>query len=257
MNEPPNERSVHRIWNDHWTVNAPEVVVTLNDRFTAEAFRELRNFANPSDTSILDVGCGTGRFSALFAKAMPQCTVTGIDFSRSAIDISQQLKRALKLDNLILCEASAFNIPFADDQFDFVFSQSVVQLFGSERREDALREMIRVTKPGGKVLVSVTNWHCFPHTIYKFVLSQRGVPYEYGYEKSFTRRELMSLFRYHGLRNIECSGYYASYGFYRLRYRLRGFYSRLFGAIGALVDRIDGGWISRRFGFEIMIKGEK
>ena len=81
MNEPPNEHSVQRIWNDLWAINAPEIAVTLKDRFTPEAFRELRNFANPSDTSILDVGCGTGRFSALFAKAMPQCEVTGIDFA--------------------------------------------------------------------------------------------------------------------------------------------------------------------------------
>ena len=259
-NKTSMEQSIERIWDRHWASSAGGITSPLRDRFTIDAFRAISGFVNGRDTSILEAGCGTGRFCALFASTMPQCAVTGIDISPSALDIARQLKSALRCENLTFQQADLFKLPFPDGQFDFVFNEGVVQVFSCENDRsyaNALREMTRVTKAGGKVLVSVVNWHCYPHTVYKWLLKRRKVSYEYGYEKSFTGNELVRLFHEHGLRNVEFSGYYPSYGFHRLGNRLGGISSTLFHAVGALIDRFDRGWISRHFGFEIIVKGEK
>lgn len=252
------EELTRRLWNGHWTNNLSTVTATITSRFALEAFRAISSFVTQSDRLILETGCGTGRLCGLLARQYPGAKVTGIDFSTKALDFAQQLKIALGCVNLTLAEANMFHLPFRNDQFDLVFNEGVIQHYnqsGSPTYVDALQEMIRVTKPRGKVIVSVVNWHCLPHTIYKWVLDKRRIRYEYGDEKSFRRDELVRLFQEHGLRNVKTSGYYPSYGFYRLSNRFGlGF---LLTAAGHLIKIVDFGWISKHCGFEIVVKGEK
>jgi hypothetical protein len=140
--------------------------------------------------------------------------------------------------------------------FDMVFCEGLISQFSIGTERDALREMMRVTKRDGKVLVSEPNWNCLPHTIYKWLKRRLGIPYEYGYEKSFKSQELIRLFRDLGLSGIESCGFYPAYGFYRLAYRL-AHCARLFKVIGRVVDTIDNEWCSRLFGFQVIVKGNK
>jgi len=252
------EEPISRIWNEHWTNNPSTVTATIRNPFTQEAFRAISAFVTASDASILETGCGTGRLCGLLARQYPGARVTGIDFSPKALDLARQLKATLGCVNLTLAEANMFQLPFRNDEFDLVFNEGVIQLYsqsGTPTYVDAIEEMTRVTKPRGKVIVSVVNWHCLPHTIYKWILKKRRKRYEYGDERSFRRNELVRLFEEHGLRNVETSGYYPSYGFYRLGNPLG--LGCLLAAIGRLVNIVDFGWISRYFGFEIVVKGEK
>jgi ubiquinone/menaquinone biosynthesis C-methylase UbiE len=252
--------AIHELWDRSWAQSSLEAMAPLKDRFTVEAFARLRRFITNNDRSILETGCGTGRFSVLLAREFPNATVVGTDVSSSALSIARELGSLVKCSNVTFQEGDVFRIPFPDDSFDVVFSQGVIQLFGTHASPsyvDAMHEMIRVAKPGGKIIISVTNWFCFPHTIYKWQLGRRHIPYEYGYEKSFRLSELIRLFGEVGLHNIESSGYYPSYGFYRLEWKARRRYRRLFHALGVLVDKFDAEWMSRRFGFEIMVKGTK
>ena len=247
-----------RLWNRHWADNRSTVTATIRSRFTREAFRTITAFVTQSDTSILETGCGTGRFCGLLAKQYPEAKVTGVDVSPQALAMARQLKATLGCVNLTLAEANMFQLPFRNDEFDLVFNEGVIQMYcqsGGPTYADALQEMIRVTKPSGKVIVSVVNWRCWPHTIYKWVLKKRRKRYEYGEEKSFRSDELVRLFRQRGLCNVETAGYYPSYGFYRLGnpFGLRP----LLTSVGRLIDIVDCGWIARHFGFEIVVKGEK
>ncbi len=95
---------------------------------------------------VLEVGCGTGlvlRRIAKFAR-----TARGVDLSPGMLEKA----RARGLDVL---EASATELPFPDDSFDVVCSFKV--LAHVREIDRALREMVRVTRPGGHVLAELYN----------------------------------------------------------------------------------------------------
>ena len=135
-----------------------------------------------------------------------------------------------------------------------VFNEGVIEHFHNYK--DSVKEMIRVTKPSGKIIIAVPNWYCFPHTIYKKVV---GTKFEYGYEKSFRHGELIRTAKECGLENIELKGFYPAHGIKRLEE-----YSRWFRIVGNRIDRVTtkldlctNGLFSSYFGFEIIIKGVK
>ena len=112
-----------------------------------------------NDWLALDVGAGTGKIA--LALAQMGGTVFALD---SAIGMLQQgSASSLEMgigDNLILTNACAENLPYRDNSFDIIFSFRFLHLFPVEAYADFLREMIRVVKPGGYVVVEVKNpWY--------------------------------------------------------------------------------------------------
>lgn len=99
----------------------------------------------------LDVACGTGALSIPAAQRGAQVVAT--DLSPAMIELVQSnAKRSgVTLEARVM---DGQNLEFADDTFDMAGSQWGVMLFPDLPR--GLREMVRVTKPGGKVLL-----HCF------------------------------------------------------------------------------------------------
>jgi len=245
------------IWNRNWErqnqIN-PERI--LNSRFTQEAYRCLKSYIDESkDKLILEAGCGTGRLCCLLARDFPNLQVIGMDISPNSLKIANRLKEYLQLSNVSFETGNLFQMPYPDNYFDVVFNDGVIEHFSLNENpnyKDALKEMIRVTKPKGKIIVDVPNWYCFPHTIYKWLLKKLGRPFEYGYEKSFKHRELIELFKEFNLTNLELRGYYPAHGFYRFSK-----YSRIFSLLGKAVDILDNKYIANRFGFMLLIKGEK
>ncbi len=103
-----------------------------------------------SNNIILDAGCGTG----LFAKKLSQFgTVTGIDIHPHALSFSR--RRGVRVR-----KASVESIPFKDNTFDIVASIDVIYHKAVVDDIKALREFIRVLKPGGLLVLRVpsVNW---------------------------------------------------------------------------------------------------
>ncbi|KAJ7082521.1 S-adenosyl-L-methionine-dependent methyltransferase [Mycena crocata] len=99
---------------------------------------------------ILDVGCGPGTITADLAKLNPAGHVTGIE--RSAEDVLQQARDSAKaqgIANITYAIGDVLSLDFPDNSFDVVHAHQVLQHVPDPVR--ALREMIRVTKPGGFV----------------------------------------------------------------------------------------------------------
>lgn len=245
------------VWDKNWQnqsqINPEEI---LNSRFRQEASRCLKNFINAKkDRLILEAGCGTGRLCCLLARDLPDSQVIGMDISSNALMISNRLKEYLQVPNVFFKMGDLFHIPYPDNYFDIVFNDGVIEHFPLNEDlnwKSALEEMIRVTKPKGKIIVDVPNWYCFPHTLYKWILKKMGKQFKYGYEKSFRHSELIKLFEEFNLINLELSGYYPAHGFYRL-----SGHSPVFNLLGKLIDRLDNKYIADLFGFMILIKGEK
>ena len=105
---------------------------------------------------VLDVACGTGVLTrAAAARAGPSGKVTGLDLSARMLAIAAQLGPALTWR-----EGDAQNLPYADESFDAVVSQFGLMFVPNAPL--ALREMMRVLKPGGHLAVAV--WASLPDT---------------------------------------------------------------------------------------------
>lgn len=104
----------------------------------------------------LDVGCGTGDDVRALAELVgPTGKVVGLD--NSATMIAEACSRSEGSDLPVeFLQASIYGIPFPDDSFDACRAERVFQHLDAPVR--ALREMKRVTKPGGRISVIDTDW---------------------------------------------------------------------------------------------------
>ncbi len=100
----------------------------------------------------LDVGCGGGMYM-LETLASRSSWVGGIDFDRKHVELTQWRLCAKRLSKAFVAQASAEMLPFADQSFDTLLCIEVIEHLAA--RQDALREMWRVLRPHGKLLVSV------------------------------------------------------------------------------------------------------
>jgi ubiquinone/menaquinone biosynthesis C-methylase UbiE len=116
-------------------------------RLTVPLARELIDAVEPRPGArVLDVATGTGHV-ALEAARM-SCEVTGIDYAPGLIDVAVRRAEAEGLD-VDFRVADAENLPFEDDTFDVVVSAIGVMFTADHDR--AASELVRVTRPGGRI----------------------------------------------------------------------------------------------------------
>ncbi len=108
---------------------------------------------------VLDVGCGIGKTSAAFARRGAR--VVGVDISPRMVEWAKETAaREGVLDRVEFRTADARQLPFGDATFDAVLCESVLAFVPD--KDNALREFIRVCKPGGYVGLNETMWLAHP-----------------------------------------------------------------------------------------------
>jgi arsenite methyltransferase len=127
-----------------------------------EVWSEVLDRAGLTGTeNALDIGCGRGAVTVQLALRLPEGHVTGIDLWRN-IDQSGNNTSATEANlalngvegRVSLETADMTKLPFADNTFDIATaSLSIHNVKTSDGRADAIREAIRVLKPGGKLLI--------------------------------------------------------------------------------------------------------
>ena len=102
---------------------------------------------------ILDIACGTGDFSIAIAKTMgPDSHVTGVDISEGMLAVMREKLEAEGLEGRVGCgQGDSEAMSFADASFDRATIAFGIRNF--EHREKALKEILRVLKPGGKLVI--------------------------------------------------------------------------------------------------------
>jgi SAM-dependent methyltransferase len=98
---------------------------------------------------VLDVACGTGVLAReALARTGPTGQVSGLDPGPGMLTVARELAPAIDWR-----QGTAESLPFADQSFDRVVSQFGLMFFAD--RLQALREMLRVVRPGGRMVVAV------------------------------------------------------------------------------------------------------
>jgi ubiquinone/menaquinone biosynthesis C-methylase UbiE len=125
-----------QVERDHWWFVALRELVV--DTITARM---------PPGSRVLDVGCSTGH---VIAEIPDEYERTGADINAGAIGLARAVRPEIRF-----VEAAVENLPFEDGSFDCVLAMDVVSSRGVDDDAVALREIRRVLRPGGVLLIQV------------------------------------------------------------------------------------------------------
>jgi SAM-dependent methyltransferase len=154
---------IERYWNerihDLEMTDQPVGTLAFFDDLDAYRFDKLRylpaivDFNGFRGQSLLEVGCGIGTDLVRFARGGAR--VTGVDLSRTAIDLAARNFALHGLQPVELRVANAEALPYPDAHFDHVYGHGVLQYSADPGR--LVRECHRVLKPGGTAVFMVYN----------------------------------------------------------------------------------------------------
>jgi arsenite methyltransferase len=102
---------------------------------------------------VLDLGCGAGTDSLMAAQMVgPEGRVVGIDMTAEMVAKAQSSARTMGIANVEFLEGEAERLRVADESFDVVISNGVIDLIPDKDR--VFGELYRVLRPGGRLQVA-------------------------------------------------------------------------------------------------------
>lgn len=166
-----------RIWREaapYWERYAP----TIRAMFAPVTGALIEEAGITRKQSVLDVAGGPGEPSLTIAEAVgPEGSVTCTDAVAGMVAAAEREARRRELTNVKFRQCSADSLPFGDDSFDAAVSRLGVMFFPDPLA--GLREMLRVTRPGGAVSLVVwagSDLNPYAHVITSVVSRYVGTP---------------------------------------------------------------------------------
>jgi ubiquinone/menaquinone biosynthesis C-methylase UbiE len=124
----------------------------MNSRHSGVTDWGLRQISRRQSCTILDVGCGGGRTLSKLADRARQGKVYGIDYSEESVAASKRTNaRWIAMGRVEVLHCSVSQLPFSDEKFDLV--TAVETHFWWPNLSTDMKEILRVLKPGGKLIV--------------------------------------------------------------------------------------------------------
>lgn len=228
---------------------------TEKHRYTLYPYlKELMEFGRYKSKKVLEIGVGEGIDHCQFARN--KADLCGIDLTPRHIIMTRQRLKAFGLEsNLQIADAE--NLPFANNTFDLVYSCGV--LFLVPKSLQAVDEIYRVLKPGGKVIALFYNKNSFQY--YVNILIWNGIVR--GELQYLALDKLKSWYAGDGF-GYPPLKYFNKKGLQKLfhSFRKQNFYITTFGPqqlpiISSFLPRKVIDSLSRYFGYYITIKASK
>ncbi len=173
----------------------------------------LQSYVENNDR-VLDFGCGNGRFLDLLKDKSIE--YKGIDVSGKLIQLAKE-KHPEESHNFLKV-ASQDTLPFPDDFFNKVFSIAVFHHFPKSYAEQMARELYRITRPGGMIIITAWNlWQreklkYIARSLFKLDFKNVRIPFKdnkgnvfYRYHRACTKADLRGIFRKAEFKDIEVS----------------------------------------------------
>lgn len=187
-------------WEAYWRDrSAADFLAGEGYDFRRDAFEAIAEAVDPEGASVMEAGCGAGRFARWFEARGAEVTL--FDMSPSALGLSRELVE----DPAGSVQGDLRSTPFPDGAFDVVFNEGVIEHFDGDERQGVVDEMVRVTAPGGRIAVIVPNRWAVPYRLNKWVEQRRGT-WQWGYEQPFSAGELRERFERAGVTTDEVGG---------------------------------------------------
>jgi SAM-dependent methyltransferase len=133
----------------HGTAEEEQERLALLNRLTNAPFLEFLNLCG--DEQVLEVGSGLGILAAEVSGKVPGGSVIGLEYSEDQLAKARSLEAA----SLSFQKGDAHHLPFEDSSFDVVYCRYVLEHL--TRPADAVAEMHRVLRPGGRALAQENN----------------------------------------------------------------------------------------------------
>jgi ubiquinone/menaquinone biosynthesis C-methylase UbiE len=153
----------------------PDAPVWFNQLIDDLQFRAMRRALGVAEiaggSKFLDVGCGTGRWIRRYEE---------MGFRASGLDATPSMLRTARERGTTgpLIAGEAYRLPFEDESFDAVSDVTVVQHIPVTLQTQTLKEMLRVLKPGGRLilmeLIRGRGTHIFPRTPEDWILQVKS-----------------------------------------------------------------------------------
>src|SRR2546425_10351110 len=160
--------------------------------------RFLEVTGDPRGRSFCEVGSGSGTTSG--ALAAMGARITLVDLSPKSLAFARRHfeESGLRADYVI---QDGLRVGFRDGSFDVVWNGGVIEHFTDEGKVALIREMYRVTRPGGLLLIVVPNAIDVPFRIGKWIAQRRG-KWIFGYEDDLSERRFRRLAERAGVKDV-------------------------------------------------------
>ena len=160
------------VWEKVWNKN----LITSDYSLKYLEFMEEIEKTLPDHAIVVEAGCGTGQTLTLFAA---RHTAIALDISPRALALAGRASGAERQLGTI------FSMPLKDGSCDLVYNSGVIEHFKEPDNVGAVREMARITRSGGKVVIIVPNSYCPWYRAGKWVAVAFG-NFEFGYEEDYS-----------------------------------------------------------------------
>jgi methionine biosynthesis protein MetW len=160
-----------------------------------------KNAIRENNKSILDIGCGTGALG-LFLRTNQNCNVFGIEINNAAFQEAEK-----NLDGVIEGNVETIDIPYKNNEFDYIVMGDVLEHLINPM--GTTKKLIKLLKPGGKILITVPNvrhWSILISLIFKgkWKYESSGL-LDYTHLRFFTKKSLHEMLNDSGFKMVNSS----------------------------------------------------
>ncbi len=179
----------------------------------------IKRHVSSSHPLLLDLGAGPGLLSAELLRQIPQATVVGIDPLETMLKLAKEHTKQTGGENFAMVQGVSERLPLKDNSFDGIASRFSLPYWSQP--EQSFKEMHRVLKPGGIVVLEELN-KSFPHwklALLTFRMRVRGADkrvshyHSEAYPQAHTIDEVRRFFTTNGFTLLETEGTKAQWRF--------------------------------------------
>ena len=169
-----------------WAENYDNPFTSITFRQTNAKIMELLN--PTSNSSLLDVGCGSGILIQKLLSLKRNMKLYGLDITPKMVEVA--IKKFTNNSNVEITLGSAVKMPYKDDSFDYVTCAS--SFHHHPNPFQSIKEMVRVLKPGGRLLILDM---CIEGFLRKLLFKIENMYHNEGKVFRLTNKEMYDLYK--------------------------------------------------------------